>query len=429
VAGVSRVHDPPARSGRLTVRKSRKVENVVHDPRLREGEQYNAVFLSGNGPLVKVVREALVRDYRSRNGGTRAAAERKVRTLIQNMHEFVREEYDRAGPPKEHAIIFDEAQRAWTADRNAKKFKRNVSEPQMVLDIMDRHTDWAVVIALVGGGQEIHEGEAGLAEWGRTLAAVPSKWEVWSSREAMNGGSSVAGNSLFETTPPPDLSLRLEPMLHLAVSIRSYRAQLTSDWVNAVLAGDAVTAKKLAGQCPDFPFVLTRSLSAAKKRLNEVARGERRCGLVASSDAARLRAEGLEISTGFRRAYPYEFWFLNGRDDVRSSYQLEVVASEFEIQGLELDAVAVCWDGDLLYDNARSSWRCSKFWRTDWRSIQKNSIRTQIRNKYRVLLTRARVETVIWVPFGIFSDRTRNPDGYNATTDFFEECGAKSLSD
>jgi hypothetical protein len=220
--------------------------NVVHDQRLREQEQYNAVFLSGNGPLVKVVREALVRDYRSRKGGTRAAAQRKVRTLIQNMHEFVRDEYERTDPPKEHAIIFDEAQRAWNAARNAKKFKRKVSEPQMVLDILERHRDWAVVIALVGGGQEIHEGEAGLAEWGRALAAAPDKWEVWSSPEAISGGSSVAGNALFTSALPLGLTLRREPVLHLAVSIRSYRAQLASDWVNAVLAADAETARKIA---------------------------------------------------------------------------------------------------------------------------------------------------------------------------------------
>ncbi len=403
--------------------------NVVHDPRLREGEQYNAVFLSGNGPLVKVVREALVRDYRVRNGGTRVAAGRKVRTLIQNMHEFVRDEFERPEAPKEHAIVFDEAQRAWNAAKNAKKYNRNVSEPQMVLDIMDRHPDWAVVVALVGGGQEIHEGEAGLAEWGRTLAAAPGKWEVWCSPEAINGGSAVAGTSLFVATPPTGLSLRSEAVLHLAVSIRSYRAQSASDWVNAALAGDSVTAHGIASQCSTFPFVLTRSLAAAKRRLGESARGERRCGLVASSGAERLRAEGFELSTDFRRGYPYEYWFLNGRDDVRSSYQLEVAASEFETQGLELDAVAVCWGGDLLYDSTHSFWLLSKFKGTGWNSVRKEVIRIQIKNKYRVLLTRARIETVIWVTRGCPADRTRSPEYFDQTATFLEECGVTLLPD
>jgi hypothetical protein len=401
--------------------------NVVHDPRLGEGEQYNAVFLSGNGPLVQVVREALVRDYRLRNGGTRAAAERKVRTLIQNMHEFVREEYERTEPPKEHAIVFDEAQRAWNAARNAKKFKRDISEPQMVLDIMGRHRDWAVVVALVGGGQEIHEGEAGLAEWGKTLADAPGKWEVWSSREAITGGNAVAGNALFLGEPPAELSVRREPVLNLAVSVRSYRAQLASDWVNAVLAGDSVTARGIAGQCPTFPFVLTRSLPAAKRRLREMARGERRCGLVGSSGAERLRAEGFELSSGFRRAYPFEYWFLNSPGDVRSSYQLEVVASEFETQGLELDAVALCWGGDLLYDPTRSLWQPSRFKGTNWMKVQKDSLKDRIKNKYRVLLTRARIETVIWVPAGDPVDRTRRPEDFDATAAFLEECGVKLL--
>lgn len=99
-------------------------------------------------------------------------------------------------PPADRLIIFDEAQRAWTAAKNLKKFGRAASEPAMVLDIMGRHQGWAVIVALIGGGQEIHAGEAGLAAWGDALANH-TNWEVLTSPEAIDGGASVAGSRLF----------------------------------------------------------------------------------------------------------------------------------------------------------------------------------------------------------------------------------------
>ena len=398
--------------------------NIVHNPTLREGGRSPGVFLSGNGPLVKVIRAAIERDFKRRIG--EGNAERTTGTFIQNVHTFIKDESDPDRPPHEHVIVFDEAQRAWNAIHSARKSK-NVgarSEPETVLSIMDRQ-EWAVVVALVGGGQEIHSGEAGLAEWGRTLRERFPRWRVAVSPKALDGDTSVAGYKLFEGERP-DSIISEDPFLHLAVNRRSYRAQRVAEWVEAVLSADAVEAANIATKLNDFPLALTRSLPTAKQWLRAKTLGLRRCGLVASSGGLRLRAEGLELSTGFRQTRGlYVNWFLNDPTDVRSSNQLEVAASEFECQGLELDWVGLCWSGDLTFDHDRGEWFPRSFKGKGWRNVSDNSDRQYLINKYRVLLTRAREGMIVWVPHGEPSDSTRPPEWFDATAKFLQSCGLK----
>src|SRR5262245_7710291 len=186
-----------------------------------------ASFMSGNGPLVRVLREALIRDWAAA-GATRKSARREVALLIQNVHQFLTEygiDKPSAVPP-DHVIAFDEAQRAWHAGKLGKRHTSlSVSEPALVLDIMSRPADWSVVVALVGGGQEIHDGEAGLEEWGRALACSGNHWNVMVSPDIIAGGESVAGHRLFKDAIPPNVQIRQEPALHLAVNVRAPRAQ------------------------------------------------------------------------------------------------------------------------------------------------------------------------------------------------------------
>jgi hypothetical protein len=400
---------------------------AVHDARLQQADQH-ASFLSGNGPLVRILQEALVRDFADREGSTKGAARRKAKTLISNVHVFARHYWEaQAELPFDRIVVFDEAQRAWDRKRNEQKFGRDISEPEMILEIMDRFPDWAVIVALVGGGQEINDGEAGLAEWGRALAGRFSHWQVVTSPEAMEGGHSVAGDRLFEENTVHPESIALDPVLHLPVSTRSYRAVAINDWANAVLKGNATEAREAVGRCETFPVYLARDLQGAKCWLRERRMGTIRCGLVASSGGARLRAEGLETSTGFHREYPYEYWFLNDEGDVRSSNQLEVVATEFEIQGLELDWVGVCWDADLIWDMNLRHWSTRRFVGTDWKVLKNARKREYLFNSYRVLLTRSRQGMVIWVPTGSASDTTRVPRWYDETADFLQATGVQAL--
>jgi hypothetical protein len=350
---------------------------------------------------------------------------------VQNIHHFVKDNLDRpvVQTPYENAIVFDEAQRAWNAEQNTKKYKKrspvwHVPEPEMVLSIMDRHKEWAAIVALVGGGQEIHDGEAGLAEWGRALAKYPH-WRVFVSPEALIGGESVAGASLFGREPAAN-RVDEERTLHLNVCIRSHQATELATWVNSVLRGDDTAAKKLSGNFEQFPIVLTRDLRKAKEWLLNQARGERRCGLVASSGATRLRAFGIETSMAIREAYSYPYWFLKPRGDIRSSYQLEVVATEFEIQGLELDMVALCWGGDLVWNRLLKCWHPLQLAGNKWKAV-KESRAIYIRNKYRVLMTRAREGLIIWVPEGDRTDPTRDVEIMNDTADYLLSCGVVPL--
>lgn len=401
--------------------------NVVHNPALRQEGRPPAVFLSGNGPLVKIISAAIARDFRCR--ARTVGGERTVSTFVQNVHAFVRESLEKPdAPPFEHVIIFDEAQRAWDARQNAKKTGQGVSEPETMFSIMDRHSDWAVIVALVGGGQEIHSGEAGLAEWGRTLRDKFPHWQITVSPKALSGDTSVAGHRLF-TDGRTNAVIQEEPALHLEVSLRSFRARRVAEWVDAVLSNEPDKAADIAKELGEFPMALTRSLATARKWLREHTRGMRRCGLVASSGAVRLRPDGLELSSGFRQGNRdlYVHWFLAQPPDVRSSDQLEVAASEFECQGLELDWVGVCWGGDFAFDNPTGGWSYRSFSGTRW-GVNSNPVDKQyLLNTYRVLLTRAREGLVIWIPPGDPSDATRLPVSFDATAAYFRLCGLNEI--
>ncbi len=358
--------------------------------------QENAIhFMSGNGPLVKVLQHLFTQESRSR-GANATNARIEARTLIENVHVFARYHMeDNLRNPSNHAIIFDEAQRAWNRKQNKKKFNRDYSEPEMLLGIMGRHQDWAAVIALVGGGQEINDGEAGLEEWGRALAQSSKEWVICASPEVLEGGPSTAGHRLFDDSTQR-AEVRTNPELHLRTSNRSLRAERLATWVNYVLDGNAAEAAAL-GIADRFPMLLSRDLDETRRKLREQAIGSIRYGLVGSSGAARLRAEGLEPNSTFHADYPWEQWYLAAETDLRSSYQCEVFASEFEIQGLELDWIGLCWGGDCIC-SPPNGWQLRKLLsgpNNRWVSIKNLDKRNFRKNAYRVLLTRARQGMVV----------------------------------
>ncbi|MFO0365937.1 MAG: DNA/RNA helicase domain-containing protein [Acidobacteriota bacterium] len=386
-----------------------------------------AAFLSGNGPLVKVLQEALKRSC----GPHRRGAARAVGSRIGEVHRFIADSYRGSRPPANRLVVFDEAQRAWTAAKNDKKFNRNVSEPEMVLEVMGRHEGWAVVVALVGGGQEIHGGEAGLAAWGDAMQKHLD-WELITSPEALVGGASVAGARLFRDGRLEGCKLKQEPRLHLRTSKRSYESKVTAAWVNAVLEGRKAEAASLANE--GLPITITRELSAARTWLNTHVQSGRRAGLIASSGAARLRAEGVETPTfKFLGGIDYVKWFLEPLGDHRSSNQLEVALSEFEVQGLELDVCALLWGGDLVFPDGRIEAR--RLSGTKWRAVSglgdpqlaADDSKTRILNKYRVLLTRFRKAMTIHVPKGSAEDETRRPCDFDAVYRYLTDCGVRPL--
>lgn len=400
--------------------------NVVHNPRLRANDRPAGIFLSGNGPLLTVLKEALVRDQQKK-GVTRAEAKHVVSTFVANVHRFLTEYGIKSHTdiPPEHVIVFDEAQRAWHAHAVSKRHGILKSEPTLILEIMERVPDWCVIVALVGGGQEIHHGEAGLEEWGAALNARATPWTIHISPDLADAGSSVAGHHLFESAPKSHLRIVEVPDLHLRESVRSPRARRLATWVDALLRNEPKVLKNASEAA--FPIVLTRNLADAKQWMRNCADPKHRLGLLASSGALRLRADGVEVSSGFRSGYDYAQWFLS--DDLRSSSALEVAATEFECQGLELDWTCVCWGGDLVIDPHRQSWRTSKFHGCKWVAVNRAEQRRYIINKYRVLLTRARVGMVIWVPCGDPDDPTRNPHVLDATAEYLHACGITYIDD
>ncbi|KQQ13305.1 hypothetical protein ASF53_14135 [Methylobacterium sp. Leaf123] len=405
--------------------------DVVHDPSVRGSEGYTGIFLSGNGPLVKIVREALVMN-RVAKGDRRRDCEREITTFIQNVHQFLR--FHRENPaerPHEHVVVFDEAQRAWDRAQMKRKQAVDASEAELLLGVMERLPDWAVIVALVGGGQEIYLGEAGLAEWGNALATRERPWRVIASPEVLAGGSSVAGHRLFEGDPPPNVSVRAEPDAHLAVGVRSHRAERWAEWVDRLLDLDVEAARVAFPPGAAFPCHFTRDLGQAKAwlRAQKALDPDLRIGLVSTSEDLRLRAHGIEASSAFRMDYAFDKWFLALDEDVRASGRLEVAASEFECQGLELDWVCLCWGADLTPTPARNVWEPRKFRGSKWQNVYGDAERRYVANRYRVLLTRARRGMIIWVPPGDSTDPTRDPDRFDRVALMLYEAGVPELSE
>jgi hypothetical protein len=390
-----------------------------------------AVYLSGNAPLVAVLREALTRDEVARlkargQAARKGAVGESVKQFIQNVHHFRDDAVADEAAPAEHVAVFDEAQRAWN-HRMTESFmrrKKNVhgftqSEPEFLISYMDRHRDWAVVICLVGGGQEINTGEAGIDAW---LEAVVARFPDWgmhiSSR--LTDSEYAAGHALDVVRRRRQTSF--DDCLHLAVSMRSFRAEHVSTFVKHVLDREARAAAAILEQVAErYPMAITRDLDAARQWVRDHARGSERFGLVASSKAQRLKPHAIDI----RVSVDPVCWFLNGKDDTRSSYYLEDAATEFQVQGLEMDWACVTWDADLRLH--ASGWGFHDFRGSKWQNVNNVDNQRYLLNAYRVLLTRARQGMVIFVPPGERTDPTRQPEYYDATFRYLEGVGLKVL--
>lgn len=396
-------------------------------------EEEHAVFLSGNGPLVDVLREALARDKVKNQKATKnkelsiSDARRETESFIQNIHQFRDESLkDKFRPPIDKVVIFDEAQRAWNQQK-ASEFMRkkrnhgdfNQSEPEFLISVMDRHKDWCVIIALIGGGQEINNGEAGLNGWFSALNNNFSDWTIYYSEKLKQNeyAGSNADIKLLEKT-----NAFSEQCLHLSTSMRSFRAERLSHFVHYLIHNQAKNAEKEYQKIADkYPIFITRDLAKAKTWIKSRIKGMESCGLVASSGAKRLKAHGIFVDNEVIA----ENWFLNNYDDVRSSHFLEDVATEFLIQGLELDWCIVAWDADY-----RKNGELFEYWSfkgSKWMIIMQEEKQRYLENAYRVLLTRARQGMIIYVPEGNTKDQTRLPAFYDNTYIYLKECGLSEL--
>ena len=416
-----------------------------------------AVYLSGNKPLVDVLTEALARDKvrQEREAGrkcTLTTARREVKSFIQIIHHYrdnalaklkmpirdgvleidrnkVKKHSDDGYSEVEHVAIFDEAQRLWdqphlSAWLARKKGVQNfpMSESEFLIWSLDLRPDWAVVVCLVGGGQEINSGEAGIAEPIRAANNTFPNWNVFISPQ-LTAKEYAEGNveTLLKTNP----KVQKDVSLHLATSMRSFRAENLSNFVGQLLDRDVSAAKNTYAEfCANYPIMLTRDLDKAKSWLRKVSGGSERYGMICSSQAFRLRPLAIDV-----RAKPNIVdWFLDDITDIRSSLFLEDVATEFDIQGLELDWSCLIWDGDFQY--APDGWIQKDFSGGKWKNINAPERRAFQVNAYRVLLTRARKGMIICVPEGNRGhppDDTRRPEFYDVTFEYLRSLGLKVL--
>jgi hypothetical protein len=409
-----------------------------------------AVYLSGNGPLVKVLTEALARDkvQKEKAAGrrcTKTEAERQVSRFIQIIHryrdnmlaklkvpiigstiEIDPEKVSKAAHSNaaevENVAIFDEAQRMWdmrhlSAWLSRKKGLANfpMSEGEFLIWSLDQHKDWATIVCLVGGGQEINSGEGGIGLWIQALNEAFPDWQIYIS-DKLTDKEYAEGN--VASLLAYNANVHLEKNLHLAVSQRSFRAETLSLWVHQLLDLEVNAARSTYEEIRErYPIVLTRDLSKAKAWLRSHARGSERYGMLVSSKAFRLKPLAIDIRTQ-ADIVP---WFLNPITDIRSSLFLEDVATEFDIQGLELDWTCLVWDGDFRYDPAHHCWQHFNFRSDRWQNINIAEGRAYQLNAYRVLLTRARQGMVICIPEGNPDDATRLPEFYDPTYEYFKQ--------
>ena len=419
--------------------------------RFNTGDEEHAVFLSGNEPLVTVLREALTRyqnekrkqhcaDCKISHPGrdcdgcefnlTKGQIFAETKSFIQMIHWFRDDSLLEGHPaPIDKIAIFDEAQRAWKKEQLSKFMRTkkgqphfNMSEPECLIEYMNRHQDWATIVCLVGGGQEIHDGEAGISEWFNALNTYFPDWKVFCS-DRMTDSEYVGNSSVDELLSNVELHKRSE--LHLSVSMRSFRSELVSAFAKAVIDVDVDEARRLYAQITEpnadgsmkYPILLTRDLSKAKRWVKDVSLGTERYGIIASSGAKRLRADGVIVPKDIE----VEKWFLNGKDDVNSSYFMEVAVSEFKIQGLEIDYAVVAWEGDFRF--ADGIFTYNSFSGSSWSKVNKKIDQDYLKNSYRVLLTRSRQGFIIYVPKGSDEDITRNPAFYDETYAYLKSIG------
>lgn len=390
----------------------------------------HAVFLSGNFPLVEVLQEALVRDKLKKMKDpnekvNKSEVKRKTNAFIQIIHKYRDSYINNNNIPPEHVVIYDEAQRSWNSEKIADFMKNkkgiadfNYSEPEFLISTLDRHKDWAVVICLIGGGQEINDGEAGLPEWFKALRERFNYWDVYVS-------NNLKDEYLIDNTWKDlirDLNLKYVPDLHLSVSLRSFRSPHVSGFIKALLDNDLIKSKKLYSSIKEnYPIKLTRNLDTAKKWVKDKSKGSEKYGLLATSGGLRLKAEGIFVKNKVNVAN----WFLNDKEDVRSCYALEDVITEFDVQGLELDYSIVAWDADLRMINGK--WEYKKFRGSKWNNINKPDDRLYLKNSYRVLLTRSRQGMIIFIPKGSDSDATRAKVFYDGTYEYLKNIGIEEL--
>ena len=390
-----------------------------------------SVFLSGNGPLVKVLQEALARDKVKREKAakrrmTKKEAHSEVKAFVQNVHHYRDEYLKDSSAPVDHVALFDEAQRAWHLEQTANFMRRkknrpdfSQSEPEFLISCIDRHPDWGVIICLVGGGQEINTGEAGIGEWIEALNRSYPEWHIHISGRLVDSEYG-AGAILEKIKNRSNVNYRED--LHLAISMRSFRAEHVSKLVKQILDIDAIGARETFAQLSSrYPVVITRDIAAAKNWLRPQARGTERYGMVVSSSAERLRPHAIHVKAPIDPVH----WFLDGKEDVRSSYYLEDVATEFSIQGLELDWACVTWDGDFRY--RPEGWSHHSFVGTKWNRVKMPERQKYLKNAYRVLLTRARQGMVIVVPPGDPDDPTRLPEIYDPTYEYLKSIGLPEI--
>jgi len=404
--------------------------NVATTHMDKDSELYS-VFLSGNGPLVAILQEALARDKvkRAAEKGEKlkkGVARSEVKSFIQIVHHFRDECLKDINPPIEHVALFDEAQRAWTLEQTASFMKQKKgfanfeqSEPEFLISCLDRHLDWAVVVCLVGGGQEINTGEAGISEWIESLERSFPDWNVYISSRLMD--SEYNAKEVLEKLEHR-IGVNYSDSLHLAVSMRSFRAENVSLLIKQILDINLLEAQTTLEEINiNYPIVITRDLKKAKQWLKTQARGTERYGIVVSSQAQRLKPYAIDVKSPIDPIH----WFLDDKTDTRSSYYLEDVATEFHVQGLELDWACVAWDADFRY--TEEGWEHWSFTGSKWNHINKAERKLYLKNAYRVLLTRARQGMVVVIPSGDIEDPTRNPAFYDSTYEYFKMIGFRVL--
>ena len=399
-----------------------------------------SVYLSGNDPLVKVLRKALVENSverlkESNNGKKITKDERKitdsaVNAFIQEAYRFRKDSINHPNlEPPENIIIFDEAQRCWSKSRlidwTKKKMNAVVdaSEPEYFIQIMDRRRDWAVIICLVGLGQDIYDGEVGINEWFRAAIEDFDDWNVYYSSKIFEQveDKMIDKDLIQKSSRTYDIK-----ELHLTTSIRSFRSEKLSEFVDVLLTNNYANAKKIYNSIKElYPIFITRDINKAKNFVRNKVRGSQRSGIIACSSAQRLKPDGIYVPTNI----DVEHWFLAPKDDLRSSNFLEVVASEFKVQGLEIDYSIVCWDADLRRKK-ENEWDYYNFKGTKWQKRNKPEQQRYLLNAYRVLLTRARQAMVIFVPLGASAeiDPTRNKKWYDDIYEYLHiKCGIEEL--